>query len=157
MRVIGSTVKKTIHFGDFLITKVGDERTKEAFVCEIYLIKHEPAEQQTDYSREDLPLMLKPAHNLNYLLARTGSDSGGYLIGGITMSEQDDKVVFSVDQRAKHQYRTEFDISRPGETRKTVVPWEGGVIDSLTLTRDYQPNWTSLTYTGPPQVRVGDP
>jgi hypothetical protein len=146
-------VKKSKRFGDFLVVKMGDRQTKQAFFCEIYLIKRVPAQQRVDTSRADLPMRLMPEHNVNTLLSRTGLDSESFLIGGIAMKEEAEKIVFSVDQRANHQYyRKQSDNSR-----QIAEPWDGGVIHSLTLTRDYEPNWASWTYSGPPQVTAVDP
>jgi hypothetical protein len=145
---IGSYVRQSKHFGEFLVVRMGDKNKKDTFLCEIYLIRRIPPKQEVDTSRSDLPLRLMPQHNVNFLLSRTGLDSGDFIIGGIAMREQADRVIFSIDQRANHQYYwRQSDYSR-----RIAEPWEGGVIQSLTLTRDYEPNWTSVTYGGPPQV-----
>jgi hypothetical protein len=149
--VLDSTLKKSERFGDFLVVKMGDRQTKEAFFCEIYLIKRVPAQQRVDTSRADLPMKLMPEHSVNVLLGRTGLDSGSFIIGGIAMKEEANKVVFSIDQRANHQY-----YWRQTDSRRIAEPWEGGVIHNLILERDYEPNWTQLTYNGPAQVAVGD-
>jgi hypothetical protein len=152
IQVIDSTVKKSGHCGDFLVVKVGDRQTKEAFFCEIYLIKRIPSQQRLDTSRADLPMRLLPEHNVNALLSRTGLDSGRFTIGGIVMKEEANKVVFSIDQRANHQY-----YWKQYGSRKIADLWDEGVIHTLTLTRDYEPSWTLLTYSGPPQVAAGAP
>lgn len=152
MQVINTTIKKSKHFGEFLIVKIGDKQTKEAFFCEVYLIKREPARQQVDTSRVDLPIKRIPEYNVNVLLGRIGLASGSFIIGNVAMREEANKIVISIDERANHQYTwKQFDYSQ-----RVAEPWEGGEICSLILTRDYEPNWTVLTYTGPPQVKGGE-
>jgi hypothetical protein len=153
MQALVSTVKKSKRFGDFLLVKTGDRQTGQAFFCEVYSIKRVPAQQRVDTSRADLPMRLMPEHNVNVLLGRTGLDSGSFIIGNVTMREEVGKIAFSIDQRANHQYYWK----QSGNSPKRGEPWDGGVIHTLTLTRDYEPNWTAWTYSGPPQLATGDP
>ncbi len=147
MQLLDQSTWVSKQLGEFLVVRFGDKRLKEASCCEFYLVKQVPPRPYTDTTSPDLPLKTMPEHAINYLLARFGSPSG--IIGPIAMKDENNRVVFSFDQKAERQYSIKFSSEVPGEPKKIAVPWHGGIFWQLTFAKNYEPNWASRFYESP--------
>ena len=153
MKVLGSAVEQSKRFGDFLIVKIGDEKTKKAFYFEIYLIDRVNESQRVDTARPELPMKLMPAYNINILLSRTAWYSDAFVVEGVAMKELPNKIVFTVDHRAYQRYFwKQSDYSRADQSVRIASPWLGGEVVYITLSRDYKVDYSDRVYFGPPRV-----
>jgi hypothetical protein len=147
MGLISSFVKGTEKGGDFLIAKIGDRESKEAYFCEIYEIKREE-----DYNT-------KKRYNVDNRLARIGdtSGSGHFLVGGIEMVDYTNRIIVSVDLRVNpRDIRFVPSSSGSGSTVTNLVraPINDGVLYAITILRNYEVyQQEQMAYGGKPQVR----
>lgn len=145
MRLLSSVVRSSKEGGDFMIAKVGDKESNEAYFCEIY--------RATRISENGYHGV---TNNVYSLLARTGDVSGHLLVGGLKMEDCTNKVIVSVDFRVNPRYaHSTSGLSSSGSVTANLVsyPLDGGVLYDLVFTKNYSLRQSYWAYAGKPQIQ----
>lgn len=146
IQYLSSTTMRSTQNDEFLLARFGDVDRKQAYYWELYLVRPVPATRYIDTGQTDLPERTKPAHNINYLLARAGSPN--FIIGDANLATEHRHVVFYIDEKANHQFSIKYDETDPLHPRRIASTWNGGVLRKIILDRNYDVRWDVRLYGG---------